>query len=187
MSRASRWVSLLCAPILLALIVLSLELSSCTPPDRRSVAAPPLAKIETPSGCGPLPAPTGTVIHVDPSDVSDLTTIVASAHSGDTILIADGTYDLRGVYMRFSTPGVTLRSASGNREAVVLDGNYETTEIVQIAASDVTIADLTLRRARYHPIHVVASEQANTLRTTIYNVHVVDPGSKESRSTKMAR
>ena len=32
----------------------------------------------------------------------------------------------------FATPGVTLRSLSGNRDAVVLDGNYQTNELIAI-------------------------------------------------------
>ena len=71
---------------------------------------------------------------------------------------------------------MTLRSASGNREAVVLDGNYITTEIIQIVASNVTIADLTLREANYHPIHVMTDDGSDTLNTLIYNVHIIDPG-----------
>jgi hypothetical protein len=70
---------------------------------------------------------------------------VDSAAAETTILLADGTYALDGGYLRFEVAGVTLRSASRNREAVVLDGNYLTTEIIQIVASGVTVADLTLR------------------------------------------
>ena len=126
--------------------------------------------------CGPLPAPAGNIINVDPSQESNLDDIVNNATAGDTILLADGTYDLNGDYLWFDTSGVTMRSASGNREAVILDGDYVTTEIVVIAASDVTIADLTLKRAMYHPIHVTAGNSANTENTLIYNVHVIDPG-----------
>jgi hypothetical protein len=58
----------------------------------------------------------------------------------------------------------------------VLDGNYITTEIIQIVASDVIVADLTLQEAYYHPIHVMSSNAGNTVNTRIYNVHIVDPG-----------
>ncbi len=71
---------------------------------------------------------------------------------------------------------MTLRSASGNREAVVLDGNYITAEIIQIVASNVTVADLSLQRARHHPIHVMSTDDGNTDNTRIYNVRIVDPG-----------
>jgi hypothetical protein len=40
----------------------------------------------------------------------------------------------------------------------------------------VTIADVTLREAYYHPIHVMSGDAAHTLNTLIYNVHIVDPG-----------
>ncbi|MCP4679185.1 MAG: hypothetical protein GY854_27600 [Deltaproteobacteria bacterium] len=126
--------------------------------------------------CDPMPPPTGNVINVDTSQVHDLRNIVSSASTGDTIMLADGTYNLgSNDYMRFETPGVTLRSASGNREAVVLDGAYDTSEIIQIVASDITIADITVMRAFYHPIHVTSSDSNDTLNTLIYNVHVIDP------------
>jgi hypothetical protein len=59
---------------------------------------------------------------------------------------------------------------------VILDGNYLTTEIIQIVASGVTVADLTLREAYDHPIHVMSSDAADTINTLIYNVHIIDPG-----------
>jgi hypothetical protein len=105
---------------------------------------------------------------------------VAGAPSGTTILLEDGTYHLDGGdslhRLVFSTDGVTLRSASGNREAVILEGGYVTGELVSITASQVTVADLTLRRAYYHPIHVTGGASGDTVGTRIYNVHIVDPG-----------
>jgi hypothetical protein len=126
------------------------------------------------SHCPALPPPIGTIVNV--STITQLENAVNAALSGTTILVADGTYNLDGVYLRFAVPNVTLRSASGNREAVILDGNYVTTEIVQIVTSNVTIADLTLREAYYHPIHVMSGDSAHTTNTLIYNVHIVDPG-----------
>jgi hypothetical protein len=124
--------------------------------------------------CPPLAGPAGRVVSV--SSVDGLRNAVNGALAGDTISIADGVYNLNGVYLRIDTPNVTLRSASGNREAVILDGNYITTEIIQIVASNVTIADLTLREAYDHPIHVMSTSSADTVGTLIYNVHIVDPG-----------
>lgn len=113
--------------------------------------------------------------------VSSVTALVdavnATAHGGDkTILVADGTYNLAGAYLRIATSGVTVRSASGQRGRVVLDGGYETTEIFQIVASNVTISDLTLRRAANHPIHVMGGASANTTGTMLNNLHIIDPG-----------
>jgi hypothetical protein len=136
--------------------------------------AHPLLALPTAADCTPLPPPSGTVTNV--STVAALQNAVNNASSGDTILIADGIYNLNGVYLRIETPNVTLRAASGNREAVILDGNYITTEIIQIVASNVTVADVTLREAYNHPIHVMTTDAGDTLNTLIYNVHLVDPG-----------
>ena len=146
-------------------LIIAIALFLCCQPD----------PIQSQGNCPPLPPPSGRTVIV--SSVTELVNAVNSAISGDTILITDGTYDLEdGAYLRFDVPNVTLRSASGDREAVVLDGNYDTTEIVQIVASNVTIADLTLREAYYHPIHVMSVDSAHTVNTLIYNVHIIDPG-----------
>ena len=126
--------------------------------------------------CPPLPPPTGTTITVD--SALAIRDAVNSAASGTTILIADGTYNLGsgGDYLWIDTPNVTLRSASGLRGSVILDDTYSGSEIITIAASNVTIADLTLKRAGTHPIHVVSTDGGDTTNTLIYNVHVIDPG-----------
>lgn len=129
------------------------------------------------SPCPAWPPPAGEVIAVTPDQASELPNIVAGAPTGATISLADGTYDLSGAsLLHFTTPGVTLRSASGDRDAVVLEANYGIGEIALVAASDVTIADITLARAFYHPIHVTGGPAANTENVQIYNVKVIDPG-----------
>jgi len=134
------------------------------------------AKTSTADGaCGPLPPPSGNVIDVGPGQVAQLSGIVAAADSGDTIRLADGYYPLQGALLAFTTPGVTLRSLSGNRGAVVLDNNYQGGDLIAVAASGVTIADITVTRAYYHPIHVAPWNGA-VENTLIHNVAVVDPG-----------
>jgi hypothetical protein len=150
----------------LSLLVTLIWLSPVTSPS-------PVARAQSGDACPPLPPPTGLIIDV--STVNQLQTAVNTALPGTTIRVADGTYHLNGVYLRFETPNVTLRSASGDREAVVLDGDYITTEIIQIVASDITIADLALREAYHHPIHVMSTSSSDTLNTFIYNVHIIDP------------
>jgi hypothetical protein len=59
---------------------------------------------------------------------------------------------------------------------VILDGNYMTTVIITIMASNVTISDITLRRALYHPIHVVPPVGMSIVNTRIHNIHIIDPG-----------
>lgn len=128
------------------------------------------------TSCAPLPPPQGTVVELTTSD--DLVAAFDAATSGTTLSLADGTYTVpeAGLWIRES--GVTVRSASGNRDAVILDGNYQQVSggVINVSGvSDVTIAELTIRRARYHTIHVSANAMpANGVR--IYRVHLVDPG-----------
>ena len=126
--------------------------------------------------CPELGPPTGTVVTV--RTAAAISNAANNAIQGTTILIADGTYNLgqNGYYIWIDTPNVTLRSESGNRETVILDDNYSGSEIITVAASNVTIADLTLMRAGTHPIHVVSTGSGDTLNTLIYNVHIIDPG-----------
>jgi hypothetical protein len=124
--------------------------------------------------CPPLEPPTGRIVNV--STVLELVDAINQAEPATTILVADGTYNLNGEYLRIDTAGVVLRSAGGNREAVTLDGNYITTEIIQVVASGVTIADLTIREAYYHPIHIMSTESLNTDDVLLYNLHIIDPG-----------
>jgi hypothetical protein len=129
--------------------------------------------------CSPLPPPTGPTIEVAPSEVAQLRAVVANAASGTTILLQDGTYDLSSgdekSRLSFETANVTLRSRSGNRDAVVLDGNYGTSELISIYASNVTIADLTLMRAYNHPIHVSGFAGNPISGILIHNLRIVDP------------
>lgn len=129
--------------------------------------------------CAPLPPPTGTTVHVTSSQAGELRAIVAAAATGTTILLADGFYDLSGGdaghRLVFATPGVTLRSESGDRDGVILDGGYTTDELVSISASDVVIADLTLRRAYDHPIHV-SGPGVPISGIVLHNLRIEDPG-----------
>jgi hypothetical protein len=102
--------------------------------------------------------------------------IVADAPAGSTIRLSPGTYDLDGRALVFNHPGVTLRSTSGNRTDVVVDGSYQARELASIAASSVTIADLTLARAVHHPVHISPPPGSSISAIRLYNVRVVDPG-----------
>jgi hypothetical protein len=126
--------------------------------------------------CPALPAPEGDTVTV--GSVEQLYNAVSTVSPGTTILIMDGTYNLGSSnrYLWIDTPGLTLRSAGGDREAVILDDDYSGSEIITVAASNVTIADLTIKRAGTHPIHVISTDDGDTLNTMIYNVHIIDPG-----------
>ena len=159
---------------LLFLVGMCLVLGNATATAQGTVDGPILAIAD--AQCQPLPPATGNTIEVTPAQASELSTIVQTASSGDTILLHDGTYALDGDYLWFDTDGVTLRSYSGNPEAVIIDGNYETTEIVTVYASNVTIAEVTLQRAYTHGIHVFPPDNRSTVNTLIHRVRVIDPG-----------
>lgn len=136
-----------------------------------------------PSGCAPLPAPTGNVVNVTPAQANDLPSIVQNAPEGTTILLADGVYKMTSSgeaarRLQFRTPNVTMRSASNDRDAVVLDAEYATDEAIVITASNVTIAHMTITHAVDHPIHVTGGA-TDTLDTLLYDLHVVDGGEQQ--------
>ena len=70
---------------------------------------------------------------------------------GGTILLEDGHY-MMPRYFELSTDRITLRSASGDRGEVILDGaKSRHGELVGLrACSGVTIADLTIQNIRYN-------------------------------------
>lgn len=144
-----------------------------------AVACFSTAPVSAQPACTPLPPPDGTVVEVLPSQADQLKTMVQGAASGTTLLLHDGFYDMSGggsSQLVFSTPGVTLRSLSGDRDGVTLDGGYVTGELLSVQASDVVIADLTLRRAFYHPIHVSGLPGNPITGVVVHNVRIVDPG-----------
>lgn len=117
---------------------------------------------------------TDNIIIVNPAQAQQLQGIIAAANQGDIILLEDGYYDLNGSYIWFSTPGITLRSVSGNPDAVILDGSYLSTEIITLAASDLTIAEISITGAYTHAIHVTTGDSGNTSNSLIYRVNIID-------------
>lgn len=127
------------------------------------------------SACDPLPPADADVVNLGPGD--DLAGAIAAASEGTTLLLADGTYDVSEVeYIVFDVPGVTLRSESGDPESVIIDGGYQIGSILNVRADDVTIAEVTLQRCQWHPIHVTGGADSDTTGTHIYRVRIVDPG-----------
>ena len=146
--------------------------------------SPPPEDMGTPqvrSLCAPLEAPTGNTITVTPAQANELPSIIASASTGDTILLEDGTYKstLSGEGSRrliFRTPGITVRSASGDPTKVIIDAEYDTNELVYVTTSDITIAGVTLMRARDHLVHATGDGATTTRNLKLHNVHFIDAG-----------
>lgn len=135
------------------------------------VSIPAVARAQT--ACVALPSPGGVVIDVTPSQVGSLQSILDSAQPGHTVQLADGLYSLsQTLIMR--VPGVTLRSKSGNRLGVVLDGRYAIGDVVLVQKSNVTIADLTVTRSNWHLVHVAPDGPLSG--TLLHNIRGVDGG-----------
>ncbi len=128
-----------------------------------------------PAACQPLPAPTGTVVDVDPSQDGDLADMLANAAPDTTFRLATGTYIIAGSQLVASVPGTTIRSASGVPTDVVLEGAFGVTSAIQIAAPFVTVAELTLRSAAVHLVHVDANSGATT-DTLLHGLYLEDFG-----------
>ena len=114
----------------------------------------------------PLPEPTGQVIRV--ASVEELFRAADEVEPGGTILLADGHY-LMPRYFELRTDNVSLRSASGSREKVILDGaRSRHGELVGITGCEgVTIADLTIQNVRWNGFKINSDRFAD--RVTIHN------------------
>lgn len=129
-----------------------------------------------PSSCAPLPPATGATVAVDPSQASSLPAIVADAAAGTTIVLAAGTY-LLPASLQFLQDGVTLRSADDDAASVVLDAAYAVNEAIVIAASNVTIAHVTVTHAVDHLVHVYPpAAGVDVIGTVLYGMVLVDGG-----------
>ena len=96
-----------------------------------------------------LPKPSGQVIRV--KTVEGLFQAAKDVRLGGTILVADGHYRMPR-YFAITTDNVTLRSESGDRHKVVLDGAQSRHgELIGITgATGVTIADLTIQNIKWN-------------------------------------
>lgn len=127
----------------------------------------------------PLPPPEGEVVRV--STVSSLQAAVRTASPGTTIVIAGGTYPLQETLV-LERNGLTLRGASGQREAVLLVGNGFHGErpgpahAIRIIGDDVTVADLTIKEFSLHGLDVKGELGPRNL--LVHNVGFIDIGQR---------
>jgi len=166
----------------LLLVVAACGGSSTVPPGDDVVQ--PDASVVGVTSCDPLDVPSGRIIDVAPADAPQLGSIVLAAQSGDVIRFADGTYDVTDdVVINVATPNVTLISASRDASKVIIDGGAHTArEIIQISASNVTIAHLTIKNARDHLVHFYPGDGADQHGGVLYGVALVDSGQQFVKS-----
>jgi len=121
-----------------------------------------------------------TQITVGPND--DWMGTIQGAQPGTEILLLDGEY-LLDEYTVLVYDDVTIRSASGNRDAVLIQGlGYgEGSEGFMVYGANVTIADLSMTAMRNHAISIKGDQGAQA--THVYNVHLYDIGTQHVKGT----
>ena len=117
----------------------------------------------TAGACVPLPAAPNPVVV---SDITGLRDALASASPGETIELADGTYPITSP-LQITTPGVTIRSVSGQASGVIFNGSSLP---LAIKASDVTISSVTFSRAPSVALLVQPPATGDIMGDMIYDV-----------------
>lgn len=110
------------------------------------------------------------------STVAGLRAAVEQANTGGdkTIELEDGTYTLDQL-LHVTADGVTIRGRTGDRDAVILEGQGMqggTSHIFLVRGSDFTARDMTLRGVDNHLIQIQGEQDAD--RPHISNLHLLD-------------
>lgn len=87
------------------------------------------------------------------STIVQLENAAENAVSGDTILIADGTYMISNFGITVRTDNVVFKSESGNRNNVIISGdgmNGVIQYVFWISANNITIQSVTMQKVFYH-------------------------------------
>jgi parallel beta helix pectate lyase-like protein len=117
-----------------------------------------------------------------PANPSNWIGLIEGALDGDEILLADGVYNLDQYAVQI-TKQITVRGASGNRAAVLIQGQgYGVgSEGFMVEAPNVTIADLSMTAIRNHAISIKGELGAQA--PNVYNVHLYDVGTQHIKGT----
>lgn len=96
-----------------------------------------------------------------------------------TLLLADGVYVLDVPALPMRCPGLVIRGARGDRDAVVVRGPDEgpratVGNVFLVEANDVTIADLTLGYCRFHGIQVRGEQPYDVSGLRVHNCRIVN-------------
>jgi len=112
------------------------------------------------------------------STAAELAEAVRQANLGGpkTILVQDGAYSLDDM-LWVEASGVTVRSLSGSRSAVVIQGQGMAggvTHIFNVPGANFTARDLTLRRVSQHAVQIHGN--FNAAAPVLKNLHILDTG-----------
>jgi len=117
--------------------------------------------------CVAMNAHAQTTINV--SSASQLQSAIATANSagGNRIIaVADGTYTLSDT-LYVNAPNISIVGASGNREAVIIQGTGMSATasvgtIIRVAASGFTLRYVTVQKSKYHLIQIAGEANADS-------------------------
>ncbi len=109
---------------------------------------------------------------------------IRNAQAGTEILLMDGEYLFDSESIFLNSPDITIRSLSGNRDAVVIRGlglDIGSNEGFMIAADRITIADITMHNLRRHAIAMKPGFDDDAIldQSYIYNVNLYDIGTQQ--------
>ncbi len=133
-----------------------------------SDTAPTDTGTPAPLPCDPLPAATGTT--VTPSD--SLETALLEVATDDVLLLEPGTYPIAATLL-LDTP-VTIRSTTDIASDVVIDMDYAPGDLIQVAASNVTLAHVTLTRSGDALVRTTPTD-ASITGLRLHDVRLIDP------------
>jgi hypothetical protein len=113
-----------------------------------------------------------------------------SAPPGSTVLLGKGTYELPASQQAGGYTGLVIKhnhialiGDTDNPADVVIDTGYQnlgkTAGALSISGSDVSIANITLKRSIFHLIHLWKGAD----RTLVHNVHLIDGGQQFIKSS----
>jgi hypothetical protein len=130
------------------------DFSSGTPDDASDARADDAPRNPTDVGvpvelCPARAMTTGTMV----STATQLQTAVATAAPGDTILLADGVYNITAT-IPILTASLTIRSASNDAAKVIVDGGGTAAPVFYAQASMFTFVAITIRNSGDEAIRV---------------------------------
>ncbi len=115
----------------------------------------------------------------------NLREVLRAVAPNTAVYLADGVYPVES-NLQITADSITLRSSSGNRDAVILEGNRGAgssldrerfvPEVIAISGSEVHIVDISVRHARDHAIHLYAPADHSISGCVMHNLHVYDCG-----------
>lgn len=110
----------------------------------------------------------------------------SNSNPGDTILIANGTYNTNGIMVEVSVENITIKSQSGIRDSVILNGYgmYDPSygNGFWVNANNVTISDLTIQNFRNNCIRIYGNIDGLHVTNCIFRdggeqfIHVSESG-----------